>query len=483
MDRHAGRSMRLTIGLLVLAACGVMGEHGFGQASPQTGPVSTPTLAWNDVADFNTGRAEFGLVQGEIASQRYLYAIAGETSGGAVLPTTENTQLATPFTAWVTGGADLPEPLAYQGALALNGWVYVIGGWNGSANVKTVRSAQIGQSGLLGAWTLRDPLPDPARGRSALAVVSYTKNDTSFVYALGGWDGRGPTDTIYRAIVGQDGALTWVLLPTRLPEPLFQFAALAYQDGLYVIGGRTNSGRSKHIYRYPIQPDGSLGVVSQLADLPEERDNHAAVIYSGALVVLGGRDANGQSTKTIYVAGLAADGSLVLPWDSQSLPKALEAHGAVVANVAYCGEVIYVAGGRSGASYESSVYRTDCPQPEAWSDWKAERTHGEQPLLLVCRVASVSILYWNQTVGAKLEATLNDGGPVVFDNDTYKREYTLETTHGVYDLKLKSAPASAPGEAFSLNATIDSVQVGSGPLPGVTAPCTFLPLVLKNKAP
>jgi hypothetical protein len=479
MDRPARRAVQLTMVLVALAGCGIMGKHASGQALSPAAPVAVPLLTWEQTANLNAARAGLGLAQGEVASERHLYAVAGETTGGAILPTTERSQLATPLTAWGAGGADLPEPLAYQGTLAVNGRVYVIGGWNGSTNLKTVRSAQISQSGSLGAWTLGEPLPSSTRGRSALAVVSYAKDDATFIYALGGWDGYGPTDTIFRASAGQDGALTWILLPTRLPEPLFGLSGLVFQDGLYVIGGQTTSGRSRHIYRYLLESDGSLGSRSQLADLPEERDSLAAVIYENALVVLGGRNAKGQSTDTVYVASLAGDGSLVLPWDTQSLPQALEGHRAVVANIGHCGEVIYVVGGRNDVGYKNTVYRTECPSPEAWSAW------GSEGNLLVCESISVPVLYGNQTGEGTLIATLNPGapnGPVVFADDTYAWTVDLfdETpASGAYDLEFKRSPGSAIGQTSTLHVELDGSAVEPDRSVEI-AQCSNLPLILKN---
>jgi hypothetical protein len=361
----------------------------------------------------------------------------------------------------------------------------VIGGWDGSSPLTSVQCAQLNEAGyVVGAWQTGFPLPDGPRMNLGAAVSG------KLVYVAGGWDWyqSQPRSEVYVSTIQENGSLENWRHVVSLPLPLFGLSLSAYGDYLYVAGGHDGSAARAEVYRAHItDAQGNLNGWTKLAgndgkDLLSARERHAAVVYQGHLLVLGGRDAGGASKDTVFAAAINANGSLG-DWATDflpAMPQPLDRHAAVVVDVPHCGEVIYVAGGRSGANYERSVYRTDCPLTDPWSDWKAA---GAPTGLRVCLADRVSIVYGNQTGEGTLVATLDDGGPVTFDklNDNYTWNYDLTEVNGVYDLRLKHKSDTTPSaEAFSLNGTIDGVQVGSGSLSGVTAECAFLPLVLRN---
>jgi hypothetical protein len=88
----------------------------------------------------------------------------------------------------------LPMPVTFGGGVAVDDWVFVIGGktalfGNGETNTY---SAQVGAGGQLGAWTAQAPLPE---GRTDMPVTVVG----DFLYVTGGGDTGPGVDTVYAA--------------------------------------------------------------------------------------------------------------------------------------------------------------------------------------------------------------------------------------------------------------------------------------------
>ncbi|MBX3188829.1 MAG: hypothetical protein KF819_17555 [Labilithrix sp.] len=91
----------------------------------------------------------------------------------------------------------LPKPTSFGKAIAVDGWVFVIGGKDEIMTGKgraDVFAAKIAESGELGEWTAVAPLP---QGRTSHAVAVHG----DFVYVVGGGYDGGGLDTVFSARV------------------------------------------------------------------------------------------------------------------------------------------------------------------------------------------------------------------------------------------------------------------------------------------
>ena len=478
MNRQTGAILLVSLGALMLALLSL--------ASPATSGAGGLAVGWQTETPLpDPLSGGLGLVA---ASQR-LVTLGGQSSPSGSPVTSVLRNQIDPWGnpgGWESGGdTPLSAPRALHASVyyahASGDRACVIGGWNGSGALASVQCAPTDAAGhVVGTWQSGPSLPDGPRMNLGAAVA-----DRGLVYVAGGWDWFKPRDEVYVSVIQTNGLLGSWLPVSRLDVPLFGLSLSAHGDYLYVAGGHDGSGARREVYRAQmVDALGNLAGWTRLPsanDLPAARERHAAVVYQDHLLLLGGRDAGGASTDTVFAAAIDTAGSLgnwVEDYVS-AMPRKLDRHAAVVIEVPNCGQVIYIAGGRGDGSYESDVYRTGCTLTDPWSAWKAT---GAPSALLVCPATRVSILYGNQTVGKRLVAKVNDGssGPVVFDDDSYTRNYDLIKADDAYDLILKPAPSSAPGQEFTLSATIDDAQVGSGSLSGKTAECTYLPLVLRN---
>jgi N-acetylneuraminic acid mutarotase len=139
-------------------------------------------------------------------------------------------------------------------------------------------------------------LPQPRTDGALLQV------GTQILY-IGGSDGTTAQSTVYVAkTVGTGNFDKWAEGP-NLPEPRAD-ASVAYVAGsIYVIGGRDASGAPTTTV-FVLSPDsqtGELGEWSTAKDLalPEARSETASAITSDGLLIVGGRNANGPVATTL----------------------------------------------------------------------------------------------------------------------------------------------------------------------------------------
>jgi hypothetical protein len=110
--------------------------------------------------------------------------------------------------------------------------------------------------------------------------------------------------------------LPWQPSPAELALPAGREDAVLFQSGtaLYVIGGQTADGATDevlltHATTTDGQPNGNLEGWQQGPALPEPRAGAALGVYLGVPYVVGGRDATGAATDTVF-QGVVEDGLL-----------------------------------------------------------------------------------------------------------------------------------------------------------------------------
>lgn len=222
--------------------------------------------------------------------------------------------------------AQLPQALRAHAAVVANDHVFVLGGLNNYGLQSTVFSARINDDGTLDSWSTLPNLPVPLSVHAAVSAHGY-------IYVLGGRTAIDPalvSDAIYRARVGAHGTLgEWETLPTRLPLPSQWHVAVAACNHLYLIGGADTTSERSHIFRAPIQADGSLGAWSPTNPLPKTLITHAAVAARGGILVTGGWSSGDPvfvSQKQVYWAPLNQDCSLGDWLEASPLPYATDTH-------------------------------------------------------------------------------------------------------------------------------------------------------------
>ena len=161
----------------------------------------------------------------------------------------------------------------------------------------------------------------------------------------------------------------WEESPAELALPAGRDRAGTFASGenLYLVGGETADGPIASVLSTVVSEDGNLGAWQEGPALPEPRSGAIVLNLSGVPYVIGGSDASGSPTSTVF-AGLVEEGVLT-GWeaaDDLALPVALSDHAGVPT-----GNGLYVFGGRtadglSAATYRSSLTTTGQIRLQPW---------------------------------------------------------------------------------------------------------------------
>lgn len=301
----------------------------------------------------------------------------------------------------------LPTSLESHKMLALNEFVYVLGGWNEPKGVHSeVFYTPLTPERKLDDWQeTTAPMPLKLQHHEVLIYDNA-------LYVLGGdngfWENSTVSDRIFRAVPNAQGDITEWAEVGKLPEPLTIHAATILDDQVYILGGsRTfrpgGTTVNDAIYTATISSEGEFEEFQQLTPFPTAigwvtattvdrrifaisgsvqfrptqlteqvwvadvdpnnqftafetigmitpRQRHATVLVDRTLVVIAGGGANG-ALSIVEAAEIDPQGNLSAWTELPPLPEARYAHAAF-AHDGY----IYVSGGflRYGSNDTSS---------------------------------------------------------------------------------------------------------------------------------
>ncbi len=200
--------------------------------------------------------------------------------------------------------------------------------------------------------TSTNTLPD-----ARLSAASVTVN--GYVYEIGGQaSDNNPSSTVYKSHLNTDGSIGAWTTETSLPEPIYQFSAVAANNYIYVFGGlRSDHYPNTNLYYTHVSADGSLDGWNTTT-LPNPRIVANVIVVNNYVYVVGGADpATFDATPYTYYAQLNGDGTL----GTWNVSPNLLPDQSLYANIVTRNNYIYVIGGLNNATALSpvpSVYYT-----------------------------------------------------------------------------------------------------------------------------
>lgn len=264
-----------------------------GDVGPwQIDDVVSDNLAWTSAQAYNG----------------YLYLVSG-ANDSVYTDTIYYAQLAGngSIGPWATT-ANAPYSGSSISVTTYNGYMYYISGWNGVDITNDAYYAVINPDGTISNWTATTSTPDAWSGA---AITAYN----GYVYMLGGDNGSGYDDSVIFAPINPDGSLGSWTSTTLLPVALSGGGVLAYNDHIYYVGG-SDGFRVATVYYAALNPDGTVGSWQTTTALPDERGDGGLVVHNGYLFLVGGYNDLGI-TNTVLAAPINANGT-VGAWSTKS---------------------------------------------------------------------------------------------------------------------------------------------------------------------
>jgi hypothetical protein len=299
-------------------------------------------------------------------------------------------------------------------------------------------------------------------GNVGAAMVSYN----GYLYYIGGTDGTNLKSTIYIAKLGANGepSLWHPSNPTQASwsywykdtgiysaTALQYTAAYAYNGKMYIVGGDTtganHNGNTTTVKYADILPNGTLGTWNNGTSLPFGYWGISLQGYNGYLYAIGGMNSTGTATNSVYVTHLNTDGSMN-SWqnagvDGSSFTMGRAQLGGQMSGI--WGGYIYLAGG--------------CATLDATTDYCASIP---QTVQLASINADGTLDVWNTMLGIYHQRF--GSSFVAWQDNLYRfggcsrQDTSTGTCYGTY-LGVEYGTINQDGDASTVSVTQD---VGSG---------------------
>jgi N-acetylneuraminic acid mutarotase len=180
------------------------------------------------------------------------------------------------------GLASLPVGLHHAGIGAVEGHLYVIGGYKQSGlSVWQPVATVYAYDPAADTWMERASMPT---ARGALAVAVYEGQ----LYAIGGYDGKANSGAVEVYDPEKDRWTTRAPLPT----PRDHLAAAVASGKVYAVGGRLKGDYRRNLSVVEAYDPGA-DRWTRVADLPTARSGITAAEIDGTIYVFGGESAEG----------------------------------------------------------------------------------------------------------------------------------------------------------------------------------------------
>jgi N-acetylneuraminic acid mutarotase len=181
---------------------------------------------------------------------------------------------------WATV-SPLPSILAESVAFVTKNRLYIVGGSDGTNSTNIVYTALVMPNGELGKWETSKSFPLAVRNHSIGIIKNY-------VYVFGGFTGTARVNTIYRALVNTDGTIgTWSLY-TNMPFTYAGGKVYITSKNVFLISGNVNDVSSNVVYSSSISNDGELSQFTSFSTMPSVLGAGISIIPTSSKIYLVG---------------------------------------------------------------------------------------------------------------------------------------------------------------------------------------------------
>ena len=180
-------------------------------------------------------------------------------------------------------------------SVVYNGYIYIIGGSGGSYQ-NDIQYCPLNSNGSVGTCTQQTNAFTMARAYHTSVVNS------GYLYVIGGSNGSLLSDIQYCPINSNGSVGACTQRSGAFTNARSQGTAVAYNGNLYVIGGLKDLSNIYGDIQYcPFLSNGSVGDCNQIGALSVARYSHASVVNNGYIYTIGGNDGSSNRNDIEYV--------------------------------------------------------------------------------------------------------------------------------------------------------------------------------------
>ncbi|HSX17216.1 MAG TPA: hypothetical protein VLH86_03890 [Patescibacteria group bacterium] len=314
---------------------------------------------WTTTSAINGGSPAARYGSTSVVANGYVYVMGGTSNSASSFA--NNVYYAkvnadgTISSTW-NSATNLPYSAYKATSFTANGYIYYIGGYDGTNTRSDVSYARINADGSLGAWQTAAAVTP---GRSSSSTVYLN----GYVYVIGGFNNSIFVGTTSYAKVNADGSVgTWQTATGVLPSAavIARTSAVAANGYIYLMGGSSDNtpanGKTAVYYTQPNASTGDIGSnwSTSANSLPAAagRTGATALVSNGNVYYMGGIDTASAVQTSIYSSALPAGGGDLAAWSTSSsvLGAARWDATSVVTN-----GYMYEIGGNSSSATTTSV--------------------------------------------------------------------------------------------------------------------------------
>jgi N-acetylneuraminic acid mutarotase len=183
-------------------------------------------------------------------------------------------------------------------SVVYNGYLYVIGGGTDFPNFfNDVQYAKINANGTIGSWNTTTQFTTARFGHTSVVHNGY-------VYVIGGHDGSNYLNDVQYAKINANGTVGTWNSTTPFTTGRAGHTSVVHNGYVYVIGGVDVSNYLNDVQYAKINADGTVGPWNSTTSFVTERSSHTSVVHNGYVYVLGGEAVSSYFNDVQYTSFL-----------------------------------------------------------------------------------------------------------------------------------------------------------------------------------
>ena len=191
--------------------------------------------SWKTTTSFSDGRKGHT----SVVYNDYVYVLGGH-SGTAYLNDVQYATLISDGSIWTFGKTtSFSTGRSGHASFIYNGYIYVTGGFNGTY-LSNIQYTTVNSNGSLGTWT-SSPVSLPG-GRSGHTAAVYN----GYLYIIGGYDGSEYLNDVKYAKINSDGSIGSFSSTEEFLFGRSEHSSIIYNGYLYILGGLFNDKYGKY---------------------------------------------------------------------------------------------------------------------------------------------------------------------------------------------------------------------------------------------